>query len=157
MRTLIIYDSLFGNTEKIANAIKKGLGEEGVSLVRVSEFKEEKIKDIDFIIVGSPTHGGRPSQKTKNFLGNISNENLKSIYAAAFDTGMTNEGQGKFIKLVIKFFNYAAPRIAKILEKKGSKIVGAETFFVLGKEGPLKKGELERAQKWAKDVINKIK
>ena len=48
---------------------------------------------------------------------------------------------------------YAAPRLAKELEKKGGKLVAEpEGFIVENKEGPLKQGEIERATKWASQL-----
>jgi len=54
----------------------------------------------------------------------------------------------------LKIFGFAADRIAKNLKDKGANlVVPAEGFFVNGKEGPLKAGELERAAAWAKTLI----
>jgi hypothetical protein len=67
---------------------------------------------------------------------------------AAFDTRI----QAKWVKL----FGYAAGRIAGRLKEKGGLLVSSpEAFFVKGKEGPLKEGELERAADWAKEVVKK--
>ena len=45
---------------------------------------------------------------------------------------------------------YAAPSIAKRLEKAGGRLaVPPEGFAVVGTEGPMKQGELERAAEWA--------
>jgi hypothetical protein len=53
----------------------------------------------------------------------------------------------------MKMGGYAAPRIARALEKKGGNLAAPpEGFFVEDKEGPLKAGELERAAGWAKEL-----
>jgi flavodoxin len=153
MKILIVVDSIYGDTYKIAEAIKEGLDKNTVTLVKASDAKLDQTKNIDMIIIGSPTHGGQPSEKTRQFLSIIPEDGLKNIKAAAFDTAINSEGQGFFIKTVVKIFGYAAKKIANILEKKGAEIVGAETFFVIGKEGPIKKGELERASVWVKSLI----
>ena len=64
---------------------------------------------------------------------------------AGFDTRMTNK--------LITLFGTAAPKIAKMLEKKGGTLVGPPgDFLVTGGEGPLKEGEVERAAAWAKGL-----
>ena len=85
-------------------------------------------------------------------LKKISSDGLENIRAAAFDTSMPVDEQKTFLRFIIKFFGYASKRIAKILTSKGANVVAAETFFVLGKEGPLKDGELERAKEWTKKL-----
>ncbi|MDD5039576.1 MAG: flavodoxin family protein [Patescibacteria group bacterium] len=152
MKALIIYDSLYGNTEKIARTIGAALGG-GTRVLKVNEASAAETNACELLIIGSPTHGGRPSQPMQQFLNQIPAGALTSIRAAAFDTGNTPEGQGGLIRIVIKFFGYASKRIAGILKSKGAIAVAAETFFVLGKEGPLKDGEVERAQGWAKKLI----
>jgi flavodoxin len=65
---------------------------------------------------------------------------------AAFDTRLT--------WWWLRPFGYAAPKIAKGLERRGGELViPAEGFFVTGGEGPLKEGEIERAAAWAKEVM----
>jgi len=64
---------------------------------------------------------------------------------AAFDTRLTS----KFVRI----FGYAAVRIADSLKRNGGTLIAStEGFFVKGKEGPLKEGELERATRWAKEI-----
>ena len=72
---------------------------------------------------------------------------------AAFDTRFEAEEQGVGLRLLMSVIRYAAERIAKDLAKKGGKHVAKpEGFIVENKEGPLKQGELERANKWAKGM-----
>ncbi len=153
MKILIVYDSLYGNTQKVAESVRDGLSNDDIKLVRAKEAKKGDMQGIDMIIVGSPTHGGRPSQETKKFLDSIPENGLKNIKAAAFDTGIPSEGQKFFLKAIINFFGYAAKRIANDLKKKGANIIKSETFFVSGKEGPLVDGELERAKEWGKGLV----
>jgi len=60
MKSLIVYDSMYGNTEKIAKAIGDGLTGE-VKVVRVGEVNPAELKTFDLLILGSPVHGGRPT------------------------------------------------------------------------------------------------
>lgn len=153
MKILIVYDSLYGNTEKIAEAIRAGFGQIEVQLKTAKNATTKDLQGIDLLVIGSPTHGGRASEQTKQFLNSIKPDSLKNIKAAAFDTGIPTEAQNGFIRFVIRFFGYASGNISKMLAKKGAKVMAAETFFVLEKEGPLKKGETERAKKWAEQLI----
>jgi flavorubredoxin len=67
MKTLVIYDSFFGNTEKIALEIGAGFGERGeVETLPVSQVTPEKVQGLDSLIVGSPTRGFRPTKRFQN-------------------------------------------------------------------------------------------
>ncbi|MFA5051583.1 MAG: flavodoxin family protein [Patescibacteria group bacterium] len=151
MNKLIIYDSLFGNTKKVAEAIGEVLGPDA-KVEHINDAAPADLTSADLLVIGSPTHGGRPSQPMQKFLNTIGPGGLKNVRAAAFDTGNSPEGQGWFLRLVIKFFGYASDRLARTLKTKGANVIAAETFYVLGKEGPLKDGELERAKGWTKEL-----
>lgn len=147
MKTLIVYDSVYGNTEKIARAIADGMTPSAeVEVLRAGEANPSELASVDLLIVGSPVHGGRPTPTVQDFLSKIAQQSLKDIKVAAFDTRATS----KFAKI----FGNAAGRIAGQLTKTGGVlIVPAEGFFVTGTKGPLKEGELERAAAWAKGIL----
>jgi flavodoxin len=145
MRTMVVYDSVYGNTEKIAQAIGDAVGGE-VRVLRVGEVDVTELNTLDLLFVGAPTHGGRPSPTMREFLDEVPPSALEGINVAAFDTRMTTRW--------VRIFGYAAGRIAKTLQKKGGTLIGApEPFYVTGGEGPLKEGELERAATWAETII----
>ena len=149
MKTLIVYDSVYGNTEKIAQAIGGAITGE-VKVLRVGEVNYSELKTLDLLIVGSPTQGGRPTLGIQDFLNKVSEEAIKCINVAAFDT--------RFSTRLVGIFGYAAGRIADSLKKKGGTLIlSPEGFFVKGKEGPLKEGELERAATWAKEIVKSKK
>ena len=153
MKTLIVYDSIFGNTEKIALAISNSLSSKGsVETYRVSAIKLEQLIGLDLLIVGSPTRAFRPTKAITNFLKKISSNGLKGVKVAAFDTRISpTDVNSRFLNILVKLFGYAAKPIADKLERKGGElIISPEGFFVKGTEGPLKDGELERAVDWAK-------
>jgi len=150
-KTTLIYDSVYGNTKKIAEAIIKGLTGE-VVIKKPGDVDPSELQGLGVLLVGSPTHGGRASKPMQKFLDNIPSHALKNIRAAAFDTCMPIKGQKFFLKLIINLFGYAAKRIAKVLQSKGATIIATESFFVLGKKGPLKKGEEARAKEWAQKI-----
>jgi flavodoxin I len=142
MRVLVIYDSTYGNTEKIARAIGGAITGD-VRVLRVSEANPADIKSLDLLIIGSPTQGGRATQAMQDFLNKI---NVKGMSFASFDTRFSTKLDG--------LFGYAAGRIADSLKKKGGNLITSPTaFFVAGREGPLKDGELERAANWGKELV----
>jgi flavodoxin I len=146
MRAMVIYDSAYGNTEKIARAIGQALSPaEEVTVLHVREAKPKQLAGLDLLIVGSPTHGGWFTEGIKALLeGSLV---LQDVNVAAFDTRTAT------IWNRILPFGYAAPRIARSLERNGGHLLAPpEGFVVLGMEGPLKKGELERAADWAKGM-----
>ena len=157
MNALIIYDSLFGNTEKIAHAIADGLAvalrdSGSVEHVRIGEAKAEQLERWDLLVVGGPTHGSHASPSMRDFLDKIPVNALTGLKVAAFDTRTDMDKMTGMLRLFGKFLDrlgYAAPKIASSLAAKGGHVVGnAEGFIVLDKEGPLLDGELERAAAW---------
>ena len=137
MKALVVYDSTYGNTEKIAGAIGDALSGQ---LLQVGDVKPADLRKLGLLIIGSPTHGGFPTQGIHNLLKAALA--LDGVKVAAFDT-----------RTKASIFGYTAPKIAKDLEKNGGKIlVPPEGFIVLGTKGPLKEGELERATAWARGM-----
>lgn len=156
MKSLIVYDSVFGNTEQIALSIGNSLGsKENVVILQVSAIKSEQLVGLDLLIVGSPTRAFRPTKAISGFLNKIPSNSLKGIKVAAFDTRMFADNVNpRIVKLFMKLFGYAAKPIADKLKKKGGDLlVPPEGFFVKDSEGPLKDNELERAANWAKLII----
>ena len=159
MKALIIYDSRFGNTEKIARAIGEAitlLGE--VKVVKVGDANPSELSSIDFLVVGSPTHAGGATRAVKEFLRKIPANALENVRVASFDTRFSAKDKGLGTRIVLGIFRYAAGRIATILEYKGGYLATEpQGFIVEDSEGPLKKGELERAAIWAKGIIESKK
>ena len=144
IKALVTYDSVYGNTEKVAKAMGEALGE-GAEVRHADQVDPAEMGSLDLIIVGSPTHGGRPTKPVSSLLGKIKSNALQGTIVGAFDT--------RSPKRWVKIFGFAAPKIAGKLKKKGGTLAGEpEGFFVDDTEGPLSKGELERAAGWAKEV-----
>lgn len=154
MNILIVYDSLYGNTQLVAQAIAKGFASAVPRMVHVREVNPEQLKDLDLLVIGSPTHGGNASKTMQQFFVQIKPGLLTDTKAAVFDTSIPVEGQGFFMRLILKLVGYASKRMARLLQKKGAVVIGQESFFVLGKKGPLKEGELHRAEAWGATLLN---
>jgi len=150
MKVLIVYDSVYGNTEKIARAIAGALTPSyEVRVLRAGEANPPELESIDLLIVGSPTQGGRPTPAIQDFLNKVQEPALKDINVSAFDTRFSGVK-----RTLAGVFGYAAGRIADSLKRKGGTlIVSPEGFLVKGTKGPLEEGELERAAGWAKGIV----
>ena len=140
MKALVIYDSKYGNTEKVAKAIGAGIDAQ-VSMI--GDVSSSDLKGFDLVIIGSPTHGGFPTEGVHILIK--TSPSFEGVNAAAFDT-----------RTKTTIFGYAAPKMAKNLSKNGAKLLTPpEGFFVLGTEGPLMEGEIERAVDWAKRIASR--
>ena len=144
---LVVYDSVFGNTRSIAEAIGRGIGA-GVPVVSAAELTAERLAGVELLVVGSPTTGGRPTKALVAALDRIPAGALASVRVAAFDTRLSV----KFVKI----FGFAAARIATVLESKGGKVTATPVGFIVGgRGGPLAAGEPERAERWGKDLAGR--
>ncbi len=153
MKCLVLYDSIFGNTEKIACAIGEALETQALS---VNEVGPQDIQDLDMLIVGSPTRGFRPTKAITEFIRYLPDRGLQNVQVAAFDTRIRiTDVNSAFLTFMVNIFGYAAQPIANGLKGKGGKLtINPEGFFVEDREGPLFIGELERAQDWARTLIS---
>ena len=111
MKTLVVYDSQYGNTEKIAKAIGGGIGGD-VKVIRSPEVTESDLASLDLLIVGSPTQGGRPSKTIQDFLSALPASSVKGKKVAAFDTRVPATW--------VKIFGFAAGRIGRALRVKAA-------------------------------------
>lgn len=145
MKAMVVYDSIHGNTEKIARAIGAAIPGE-TEVIRSNEADPKRFTGADLLIIGSPTYGGRPTETMLALLGKTSGADVKGVKVATFDTRLG----GRFVKL----FGFAAEKIGTDLSGKGASVVGSpEGFIVKGREGPLIDGELDRAAAWARSLV----
>jgi flavodoxin I len=154
MKTLIVYDSEFGNTEQVAQAIGKGLGPEA-EVVHADGVDVDGLKNYELVIIGSPTQGGRPTPLAKGFLNRIPDGSLEGVDVTGFDTRFGGESQGLVGRFFLGILGFAAGRIARKLEAKGGHLVAQPAGFIVeGKEGPLAAGEADRAAAWGDSILH---
>lgn len=159
MRALVVFDSFFGNTEIVARAVAESLAEragdpDAARALRVAEFEDAHLEGVTLLVAGSPTRAFRPSPLTQAWLAKLAPGRLDGVGVAAFDTRIDPEATGNaFLKLMVRWFGYAAAPIAKRLTRAGGQLAGpAQGFVVEGTEGPLRAGETDRARAWARSL-----
>jgi flavodoxin len=151
MQTLVIYDSKFGNTEKIAEAIARGVG--AVSDVRVTSTAEVHsalealTSQPDLVFVGGPTHNHGPSAGLRAFVDALPAA-LRGSPTACFDTRYRGP---------VLLMGSAAAAAVKALAKSGAEFVAPpESFFIVRhgalQEQTLEPGEIARAEAWGRAV-----
>lgn len=155
MNALVVYDSFFGNTEKIANEIGGGLGnKKETQVVKVDQVESGHLANLDVLVVGSPTRGFQPTPAIKDFIRKLPAGSLEGVKVTAFDTRihMTKKVPG-MVRFLVRLFGYADKPILEGLKKKGGQqAVPTEWFYVLDTKGPLEDGELKRAREWGKKI-----
>jgi hypothetical protein len=168
MKIAVIYESIYGNTAQIAEAVADGL--RGAGDVDVGPASDEPA-DVDLLVVGAPTHAhGLPTSVGRKALEKAAEDaeakgepldyqptaavrglldrlpEVDGVAAACFDT--------RFEKSRI-LTGSAARTMTKKLGRKGYRVIAEpESFFVTETEGPLKDGEIERARRWGESIAS---
>lgn len=141
MKTLVVYDSSFGNTKKVAEETAKVLE---AKVVSVKEFKKDDLSEVNVLILGSPIIGWKPTVSTQAFLDKFEAKSLEGVKATTFDTR---------VKLFIH--GDAMGKMAVSLKNLGANIFTEPmAFYVAGPQNApyLLDGELEKAKGWAEKI-----
>jgi len=143
MRACVIFDTRYGNTEKIARSFETGLKEAGIQTVCINakDVAVDSLMQYDLICVGAPTEAFTASKLMKEFLAKLKSIDLSGKCGFAFDTKLDWRLSGSAAKFIEKEFNslglqVIAPcesAIASSLKERGA-ITGAK----------LKEGEEKR-------------
>jgi hypothetical protein len=160
-RALVVYESMWGNSERVARAVAAGVREVmGVEVVEVGSAPTD-LTDTELVVAGGPTHAfsmsrastrrdargqgaplGSVASGLREWLDALGHEHGR--WLAAFDTRVTK---------VRHLPGSAAHSAARAGRRHGFTDAGhPESFFVLDVDGPLAEGELERARRWGHDV-----
>ena len=159
MKALVVYESVYGNTRAVAEAIAEGLG--GAEVAPVSSAPSSP--ETDLLVVGGPTHmHGMASSRTRKVAADAAHEEGTHVEPeAASEPGLRgwlrdlpNAAGGRAASFDTRLdrsewlTGVASRGIAKRLRHHGYEIVGSESFLVADSEGPLEDGELDRARAW---------
>jgi flavodoxin len=149
MNTVVVYDSAFGNTEQIAQAIAQALRAYGqVRTVRVEHTHPLELQGVDLLMVGCPTQKWGATPAMRSMLDSISPTALSRLAIACFDTRLDKP---KWVT------GSVAQRLDKQLREKGvTRLFPPESFLVKGTQGPLAGGEEERAASWARMLHERV-
>jgi Flavodoxin len=164
MRALITFESIYGNTRAVAEAVGEGLSSAGeVTVVSQHELDAAVQASADLVVVGAPTHmHGLPTSMSRKMAAHggeeegveldpgatagpgirswLSEQSGGGRRAAAFDTRA--DGRPALT-------GSAGRGIAKRLRRQGFELIAEpESFLVEDAEGPLIDGEVERAREW---------
>jgi hypothetical protein len=159
MNGIVVYESMYGNTRQVAEAIAAGLG--GVAVVPVADATAERLAGADLVVVGGPTH----------MLGMTGPGSRRSAAAAAakpdsglsLEAGATGPGVREWLvsahgggvaaaafdsKLPSRWAGRAARKIARGLRRRGFRLLDRPQSFFVDKHNQLLPGELDRARDW---------
>jgi Flavodoxin len=166
LRALVVYESMFGNTEKVAGAVLHGLQHEGVDtgLVEAGSAPATLPDDLDLLVVGGPTHGfsmsrvstradavrqGAPAERTATRIReSVRLGGERRPVVAAFDTRVTK----------VRWIPQAAgPSAARAARRRGLEVVAKPVGFLVDDiRGPLLDNELEHAVAWGRRLATEL-
>jgi hypothetical protein len=176
MRVVIVFESLFGNTRQVAEAIAEGIRgaapEAAVSCVRATEANRDVALGADLLVVGGPTHLCGMSSGVSRKMG-LKAEQVAAAREAGHPVEPDAAGPGVrdwFIALPkaadgslgAAFDTHvdllvpggAAEGIARRLRRHGYELVAEPEGFVIEKTGgPLRDGEWDRAKGWGSRLL----
>jgi flavorubredoxin len=128
-KAIVIYHTLFGNTEKIAEAVASGMDEQGIDVdcAKVEDVQTGKLMKYNLLAIGGPTHGFGMSRPMKAFIKKLEHVDLRDKKAFAFDTKRGYPLSGS-----------AAKGIEKRLKRIGMSIVRSRSSAIVKDlKGPL--------------------
>jgi flavodoxin len=140
MRACVIFDTLYGNTEKIARALEAGLNEAGIQTdcIDVKDVSTDALNQYDLLCVGGPTQYRTASKVMQDFMGSLAKVNLAGKSAFAFDTRRDSFLAGS-----------AAKYIEEGLRKRGMKIAGQRMSAIIVSPEPEKgKQDFKSRDEW---------
>jgi len=142
MRAIVVYDTWYGDTRRVAEEIARGLAEAlhvDPAVLEVGHTSVAVARSADLLVVGTPNHFGGPTRGIRQFVRDVTAAGPVPGAIAVFDTCFAGES-------------------GKVAEKLGRMIAGpaardspappALSLLVDGTRGPLHAGELARARAW---------
>ncbi|XMB72328.1 flavodoxin domain-containing protein [Mycoplasmatota bacterium WC30] len=155
MAILIVYDTNYGNTQKVAESFKNCLKDFKVDLIKIDVLTQSQIDKVDLVILGSPTIAFNMTKKLKKALKKTDfNDKLFFV----FDTrANVDDVKSKLLLKLVRRFGYAAEKMENRLIKKGGvKLIDYKYYYVKETEGPLYQEVDKQIKDDASLIITKI-
>jgi hypothetical protein len=168
MRSVIVYESMYGNTHHVAEQIGHGLAATDVTIVAAHDVTDEQIATADLLVVGAPTHAHslpRPAtrQSAVDQAAQLVTEpeaTAKGVrelmdslpdaphrWAAAFDTR---------VDMPPLLSGRASKAIAKDLSRRGYRLLDGPESFLVDRANRLLDGESDRAREWGEALAETL-
>jgi flavodoxin len=164
MRALVVYESMYGNTHLVADAIGAGLGTAfDVSVVPVSEASPAVLANADLVVVGGPTHmHGMSRSATRKWAVTAANRPLGglNVEPGALGPGL-REWFGSLGRYAVKAAAFdtrlhgsaamtgrASKAVARLVRTHSFDVVTEPESFLVTKQDQLQPGETTRAREW---------
>ncbi len=145
---------MFGNTEKIANSLGKGLSEVGVETrtVNIKLVNVQELVSYDLLVIGAPTQYFSASKSMKQFLEQIQRLNLKGRQGFAFDTRLDSRFSGSATKFIQKKLEEIGVEMIK--PRESAIVIGQKAKDAQAGGATLKEGMENRFESIGKDLGN---
>lgn len=149
LNAIIVYESTFGNTTRLARAMAEVIRPHGnLRLVAAHEINYLEAVGLNLLVIGSPVHQHRVPGVLRSLIEETPAGALQGVHVASFDTRYHRPAW---------ITGTVAPWLTRKLRYLGGRpLVSGESFFVLHRMGPLEEGECERAQIWSQAWLDKI-
>ncbi len=159
MKGIVAFDSVFGNTMRVGEAIAEELRDQGHEVEVIDLGKWVPLRaEADFAFIGSPTRNGRMTSRSKRFVKRLRKSNWAARTVVMFDTVLRLPEKERYRERMIRWTeNGAAPRLKALAEKRGLKVhPEVLRLEVTGIRGPLAPGSLDRAREFARETMKVI-
>ena len=156
MKALVVYESVWGNTRLVAEAIAAGLGQ-GTVAVSTAEATPERLVGVDVLVCGAPIQMfSLPGERARSSIRpeetptpDLSAPTMRSWLEGLPRPATATARYAAFETKINWSPGSAAHAISNALRAAGYvQAIDDESFIVKGKTGPLREGELERARGW---------
>lgn len=172
MRAVIVYESMYGNTHAVADAIEVGLSSAfDANVVPVAQASPEVLSGVGLVVVGGPTHAhgmSRPATRkaaveaAKNKAARLTVEpgalgpglrdwfttlGRYQVKAAAFDTRLHGPAT---------LTGRASSGVSRLLREHGFDVIAPPESFLVTKQDRLEPGEVTRARHWGAALAARV-
>jgi len=169
MRALVVYESMYGNTLDIAEAIAAGLRTAAeVDVLPVRDAAPTSLGGIDLLVVGGPTHawgmarartreqaisdGHRKGMRVEARPGDLG---LREWLAALTANGLASAAFDTRINAPAAVTGRASRGIERQLRRNGLSVLTPAESFLVTRDNQLVAGQTDRARQWGRDLGEK--